>query len=67
MHGRVGIATTSRVLVVFCQKLFTGNIFETKSTLDFLYTPIKSNQKMEGDYYLGISSIDVRDIKGYGH
>ena len=67
LYGGGGIATTSRDLAVFCQKLFTGEIFETKSTLDFLYTPAKPKQKMEGDYFLGISSIDVHGIKGYGH
>lgn len=67
LYGGGGIATTSRDLAVFCQKLFTGEIFETKSTLDLLYIPAKPKQKMESDYYLGISSIDVHDIKGYGH
>ena len=67
LYGGGGIATTSRDLAVFCQKLFTGGIFETKSTLDLLYTSAEPKQKMEGDYYLGISSIDVHGIKGYGH
>lgn len=67
LYGGGGIATTSRDLAVFCQKLFTGEIFKKKSTLDLLYTPAKPKMKMEGDYYLGISSIDVHDIKGFGH
>lgn len=67
LYGGGGIATTSRDLAVFCQKLFTGKIFESKSTIDLLYTPAKPKQPMEGDYYLGISSIDIHDIIGFGH
>ncbi|EDP71218.1 D-alanyl-D-alanine carboxypeptidase [Flavobacteriales bacterium ALC-1] len=67
LFGGGGIASTSRDLAVFCQSLFTNQIFEKSKTLDLIYTKANPKQPMEGNYYLGLSSIDIDGIKGFGH
>ncbi|WP_400076359.1 serine hydrolase domain-containing protein [Winogradskyella sp. R77965] len=67
LFGGGGIASTTKDLAVFSQSLFTNKIFEKTETLDLIYTKANPKQKMEGDYYLGLSSIDVDGVQGYGH
>ena len=67
LFGGGGIASSSRDLAVFCQSLFTNKIFEKVETLDLIYTKANPKQAMEGGYYLGLSSIDINGIKGFGH
>jgi D-alanyl-D-alanine carboxypeptidase len=67
LYGGGGIASTSRDLAVFCQSLFTNKIFDKSKTLDLIYTKANPKQPMESDYYLGLSSIDIDGIEGFGH
>ncbi|MCB0398448.1 MAG: beta-lactamase family protein [Winogradskyella sp.] len=67
LFGGGGIAATSRDLAVFCQSLFNHKIFDKPSTLDLIYTNANPKQPMQGEYYLGLSPIDVAGLTGYGH
>ena len=67
LYGGGGIASTSKDLAVFCQSLFNSKIFDKPNTIDLIYTQAKPKQPMEGDYYLGLSSVDFNGVKGYGH
>ncbi|WP_299120401.1 serine hydrolase domain-containing protein [uncultured Winogradskyella sp.] len=67
LFGGGGIASTSRDLAVFSQSLFSNRIFTQPETLDLIYTKANPKQEMEGDYYLGLSSVDFDGVKGYGH
>ncbi len=67
LYGGGGIASTSKDLAMFSQSLFNNRIFIDSSTLDLIYTKADPKQPMEGDYYLGLSSIDIDGIKGFGH
>ncbi|MBC2844205.1 serine hydrolase domain-containing protein [Winogradskyella flava] len=67
LYGGGGIASTSKDLAVFCQSLFNNKIFDKANTLDLIYAKANPEQPMEGDYYLGISSVDFDGLKGYGH
>ncbi|WP_296380652.1 serine hydrolase domain-containing protein [Winogradskyella sp.] len=67
LYGGGGIASTTKDLAVFSQSLFSNLIFEKLSTLDLIYTKASPKQPMEGDYYLGLSSIDIDGVKGFGH
>ena len=67
LYGGGGIAATSKDLAVFCQSLFNHKIFDKRNTLDLIYTKANPVQPMDGDYYLGLSSIEVDGLKGFGH
>lgn len=67
LYGGGGIASTSKDLAVFSQSLFNGKIFRQPKALELIYTKANPKQPMEGDYYLGLSSIDINGIKGFGH
>ncbi|WP_426432304.1 serine hydrolase domain-containing protein [Winogradskyella sp. HB-48] len=67
LYGGGGIAATCRDLAIFCQSLFNHKIFDKENTLDLIYTKAEPVQPMEGEYYLGLSPIDVVGLKGYGH
>ncbi len=67
LYGGGGIASTSKDLAMFCQSLFNNKIFDKPETLNLIYTKAEPNQPMEGDYYLGLSSVDFNGVKGYGH
>lgn len=67
LFGGGGLASTSKDLAVFCQSLFSNKIFIQPETLELMYTKADPKQQMEGDYYLGLSTIDIDGIKGYGH
>ena len=67
LYGGGGIASTSKDLAVFCQSLFSGQLFDKPKTIDLIYTKANPKQAMDGDYFLGISSKEVNGIIGYGH
>lgn len=67
LYGGGGIASTTRDLAVFSQSLFSNEIFSNPKTLGLIYTKAKPKREMKGDYYLGLSSIDIDGVKGYGH
>ncbi|MDT0559679.1 serine hydrolase domain-containing protein [Ichthyenterobacterium sp. W332] len=67
LYGGGGIASTSKDLALFSQNLFNQNIFDQPNTIDLIYTKAAPKEPMEGDYYLGLSSINVGGFKGYGH
>jgi len=67
LFGGGGIASTSKDLAMFSQSLFSNKIFSQPETLELIYTKANPRQPMEGDYYLGLSSIDIDGVKGYGH
>jgi len=67
LFGGGGIASTTKDLAVFSQNLFSNKIFKKPETLDLIYTKAKPKEAMQGDYYLGLSSVEFDGVKGYGH
>ncbi len=67
LYGGGGIASTTKDLAIFMHNLFNNNIFKNQKTLDLMHTKANPMESMEGDYCLGISSIDFDGVKGYGH
>lgn len=65
--GGGGLAATTKDLAVFSQSVFNNKVFNTAETLALIYTKATPKQPMQGDYYLGLSSIDINGTKGYGH
>ncbi|MEL7499321.1 MAG: serine hydrolase domain-containing protein [Planctomycetota bacterium] len=67
LYGGGGLASTMEELARFNQQLFTGGVFDHKETLELMMAPAKPQKPMEGDYFLGLSSVNFDGAKGYGH
>ena len=67
LYGGGGIASTSSELAVFFYSLFNHKIFDEPSTLDLIYTKADPVQPMQGEYFLGLTPIEVNGVKGFGH
>ncbi|WP_452601936.1 serine hydrolase [Pontimicrobium sp. MEBiC06410] len=67
LYGGGGIASTPKDLALFFQNVFSNKVFQNEKTLQLLYTKANPKKDMEGDYYLGLTSVEYNNIKGYGH
>ncbi len=67
LYGGGGIAATAKDLALFSQNVFNNKVFKNNKTLQLLQTKVNPKQPMQGDYYLGLTSVDYNNIKGYGH
>ncbi|WP_299339058.1 serine hydrolase [uncultured Psychroserpens sp.] len=65
--GGGGLAATSKDLAVFLQSVFNDKVFRNSETKDLLFSKANPKEPMEGEYYLGLSSIDINGVKGFGH
>ncbi len=67
LYGGGGIASTTKDLAMFLFYLFNGKIFKNPKTLDLIFIKATPKEPMQGDYYLGMSSVDFSGVRGYGH
>jgi D-alanyl-D-alanine carboxypeptidase len=67
LYGGGGLAATAKDLALFSQSVFTNKVFKNNKILQLLQTKANPKQPMEGNYYLGLTSVNYNNIKGYGH
>lgn len=67
LYGGGGLAATAKDLALFSQNVFNNNVFKNDKTLQLLQTRVNPKQPMQGNYYLGLTSVEYNNIKGFGH
>lgn len=67
LYGGGGIASTTRDLSVFVQKLFNGEIFDYPETINLLLTKIETEEPANTDYRFGIWKYAINGETVYGH
>jgi D-alanyl-D-alanine carboxypeptidase len=67
LYGGGGIASTTRDLSVFIQKLFNGEIFDYSETINLLLTKSETEDPSNTDYRFGIWKYTVDGKTVYGH
>jgi D-alanyl-D-alanine carboxypeptidase len=67
LYGGGGIATTTEEISKFYYNLFAGRIIEDESTLNQIFTEVKTKDGNDRKYFLGVSEGNVKGYKSYGH
>ena len=67
LYGGGGLAATASDLALFSQNVFNNKVFKNDNTLQLLQTKVNPKQPMQGNYYLGLTSVEYNNITGYGH
>lgn len=68
LYGGGGIASTTKDLSIFIQKIFNGEIFDYPETINLLLTKTKTEEPSNTDYRFGIwkHTIDGKTVYGHG-
>lgn len=67
LYGGGGIACTSQDLAHFTYDLFNRKIIQDSSALKQIFTRVPTAESEQGNYYLGLTSYEYKEVPAYGH